>query len=257
MFRAGTSWGYGPFVPFAGNDGTSQLDGATFRSVQPQSDLSRSMIPSLRRLAPQIVVAGVLPAVGYVLLRPHVSSDAVALASVMVFPVAEIIYERVHHGEFDPIGGIALVGIGLGLLGAVLLHGDATLLKVRESLITGIFGLICLLSLATDRPAMFYLGRAFATGGDPDKVGEFNQIWDLPGVPRRFRIVTAVWAGGLLGEALLRTALALSVPTERFLVVAPIINWAVIGGLLWFTTAYRRAGERQVESELAEVPLGE
>jgi hypothetical protein len=225
--------------------------------VQAQSDLSRNMIPSLRRLAPQIVVAGVLPVIGYALLRPHVSSDAVALASVMVFPAAETIYQRIEHGEFDPVGLIALVGIGIGLVGAVLLHGDATLLKVRESLITGFFGLLCLLSLATERPAMFYLGRAFATAGDPDKVNEFNQIWDLPGVPRRFRVVTAVWAGGLLGEAVLRTMLALSLPTERFLVIAPIVNWGVLGGLLWFTSAYRRAGERQVETELAEVPLGE
>src|SRR5437660_1716170 len=47
-----------------------------------------AMVPSLGRLAPQLVVAGVLPVVGYSLLRPHVGSDAVALAAVMVFPVA-------------------------------------------------------------------------------------------------------------------------------------------------------------------------
>ena len=43
-------------------------------------------------------------------------------------------------------------------------QGNATLLKVRESMVTGAFGVICLVSLPMSRPAMFYLGRAFATG---------------------------------------------------------------------------------------------
>jgi hypothetical protein len=34
----------------------------------------------------------------------------------------------------------ALVGIAIGLIGAVAFHGDATLLKVRDSLVTGVFG---------------------------------------------------------------------------------------------------------------------
>jgi hypothetical protein len=211
-------------------------------------DVTKSMVPNLRRLAPQILVAGVLPVVGYVLLRPHVSSDAVALAAVMVFPIIEIAVERYRHGRFEPIGIIALIGIGIGLLGAVALNGDATLLKVRDSLVTGLFGIVCLGSLGTRRPAMFYLGRSFATGDDPEQVTEFDTIWELPGVPGRFRFVTAVWGVALLAEALLRTALALTIPTETFLVVTPILNWTVIGGLLWFTATFSRASERRVRA---------
>src|SRR5437899_4713963 len=106
-----------------------------------------AMVPSLGRLAPQLVVAGVLPVVGYSLLRPHVGSDATALGAVMVFPLADIAIERRRHGGFEPIGLISLVGITVGLIGAVLLHGNATLLKLRESMLTGIFGLVCLGSL--------------------------------------------------------------------------------------------------------------
>ena len=110
------------------------------------------MVPSLRRLAPNLIVAGVFPVIGYAILRPHVSSDAVALAIVLVFPVAEIVVERLRHGRLEPVGIIALVGISLGLIGALAFNGDATLLKVRESIITGIFGVVCLASLvALDR----------------------------------------------------------------------------------------------------------
>jgi hypothetical protein len=125
------------------------------------------MVPRLRSLVRQLVIAGLFPIIAYALLRPHMSSDAVALAIVMVFPAADVLGERVWRGRFEPIGIIVLAGICIGLIGALALHGDPLLLKMRESLLTGVFGLVCLLSLAAPRPAMFYLGRAFATGGDP------------------------------------------------------------------------------------------
>ena len=51
----------------------------------------------------------------------------------------------------------------------------AVLLKLRESVLTGAFGIVCLGSLLAHRPVMFYLARTFATGGDEnalaDKIG--------------------------------------------------------------------------------------
>ena len=214
---------------------------------QAQSVDVHSMVPSVRVMLPKIVIAGVLPLIGYALLRPHVTSDAVALAAVMVFPVAEITVERVRHGRFEPIGMIALAGIVVGLVGAVAFHGDATLLKLRESALTGAFGLACLASLLSRRPAMFHLGRAFATGGDSDAIAEFDTVWERPGAPRRFRRVTAVWGLGLLSETALRTVLALTVSTTRFLAIAPVIGWVVIGALIWYSARSIRAGEREAE----------
>jgi hypothetical protein len=205
-----------------------------------------SMVPSLRMLAPNLLVAGVLPVIAYGVLRPHVASDATALAVVLVFPVAEIVFERVRRGRFDPIGIIALVGISLGLVGAVAFNGNATMLKVRESMLTGVFGVVCLVSLAARRPAMFYMGRLFATGGDPARMAEFNEIWDLPTVARRFRVVTAVWGVALVAEAAFRTVLAMTIPTQSFLVISQVVNWAVLGGLLWFSFAANRNGEQEV-----------
>ena len=213
------------------------------------------MVPSLRLLAPNLIVAGLFPVIGYALLRPHVSSDAVALAAVLVFPVADIVVQRLRHGRFEPIGIIALIGIGLGLIGAVALNGNAFLLKVRESMITGVFGVICLVSLPMPRPAMFYLGRAFSTGGDPERVAEFDSLWELPTVPRRFRFVTLVWGVSLVAEAVLRVVLALTIPTQTFLIFSQIISWTVLGGLMWFSVVSTRSGERQVV-ELLEPPPG-
>jgi hypothetical protein len=210
------------------------------------------MVPNLRHLLPQVLVAGVLPVIVYAILRPHVSSDAVALSAVMVFPLAEVGVERYLRGRFEPIGIIAMISILIGLFGAVALHGDTLLLKIRDSSVTGTFGAVCLASLAARRPAMFYLGRSFATGGDPDKQADFDQIWELPTVAYRFRVVTATWGVVLLTEAAVRIALALALSTQIYLVVAQVLNWSAIGGLMLFTVTYSRAGEQQVIAAMTE-----
>ena len=40
---------------------------------------------------------------------------------------------------------------------------DAKLLLAKDSFVTGLFGLLCLATLAAPRPLMFYFGRKFAT----------------------------------------------------------------------------------------------
>ena len=115
-----------------------------------------------------------------------------------------------------------------------------------------LIGLACLASLLARRPVMFYLGRWFATGGDPAKIAEFDHFWELPGAPRRFRMVTVVWGVALVAETFVRTALAFTISTQHFLEIAPVLGWGVIGALLWYTTTVTRAGEREAEALAAE-----
>ena len=221
----------------------------------PAPELTRGMVPSLRTMWPRVLIAGVLPLIAYSLLRPHLSSDALGLALVSIFPLADIGIERARHGRFEPIGVIALVGLSAGLISALAFHGDATMLKIRESVFTGLFGLVCLGSLAARRPTMFYLGRAFATSGDAEKVAEFDTIWDLPGVPNRFRFITALWGVALVGEAVLRTVLAFSVSTQRFLEISPVLGWVIIGGLFVYTTRFTRGSEARVRAATEALAL--
>jgi len=93
---------------------------------------------------------------------------------------------------------------------------------------------------------MFYLARAFASEDDAAATADFDQMWELPTVARRFRIITALWGVCLVAEALGRTLLAITVPTTLFLIVSPILNWGVIGALLWYTSMFTRASEQRV-----------
>jgi hypothetical protein len=204
------------------------------------------MVPGLRMMLPGLIFGGVLPIGAYFLIRPHVASDAIALMIITVFPVMEIVYQRIRHGEFEPIGIISLVGITIGIVGAVAFGGNVILLKIRESLITGLFGLICLGSLLLPKPVMFYMGRAFATGGDPERSAEFDQVWEIPEARASFRHITIVWGVALVAEAVFRTGMAFLVPTGVFVAIAPVIGFGVIGVLLWYTTLFSRRREALV-----------
>lgn len=212
--------------------------------AQVDPELTGRMVPGVRMLLPQILVAGVLPVVVYSLIRPHLSSDAEGLIIVMAFPVAEILFERRRIGHFEPIGLISLAGIALGIIGALAFDGNTVLLKVRSSVITGAFGVACLVSLVMTRPAMWHLGRAFATEGDKDKGSQFDTMWDLEGVPGRFRRVTVTWGVMLVGEAVGQTVMALTLSTGTFLAASLVLNVSVLTGLIVYTTAFTRASER-------------
>ncbi|MEY2396892.1 MAG: hypothetical protein QOJ00_66 [Actinomycetota bacterium] len=218
-------------------------------AVGSRVERPRSQVPSLRVLAPRLLIAGVIPLVAYNLLRPHLSSDAVGLAIVSVVPALEVAWHRWKDGGFDPIGVIAVIGLTFGIVAALLTHGNALALKLRESVLTGLFGVVCLSSLFAPRPIMFFLARSFETGGEPEAVAAFNERWAIAGVPLRYRFVTAVWGFGLIGETALRTFFALTLSTSRFLAIAPVIGWITIGGLLTFTTIYSRSQEGRFAPE--------
>jgi hypothetical protein len=217
-------------------------------------DVARAMIPPMRTIIPKAVLFAVLPLVAYSILRKHVSTDAVALAAVMVIPVAGILYERIKTGRFDPIGIIALVGITIGLGGALAFHGNELLLKLRDSTLTGAFGVVCLFSLSRERPAMYFLARMFAAAGDEERLRLFDDIWEQPVARDGFRRVTLAWGVGLLLECGARATLALTVSTQTFLAISPVVAWIGIGTLLAYTIRTLKKGELDLTGALGITP---
>ena len=76
--------------------------------------LAARMVPRLRSIAPQGLISGVLPLVVYAVIRPQLSSDAEGLLIVLVFPVAETVFEAAKTKRLEPIGIISMTGIKIG-----------------------------------------------------------------------------------------------------------------------------------------------
>ena len=197
---------------------------------------------SPRALAPQFLTGGVAPFLVYALCRHLGVPDSAALALSSIPPALSVLGSWAWRRRLDPIGLIALVSIGAGLAAMATLHGNELMLKIRESVVTGLFGVLCLLTLVLPvKPAMFVMGRALTAGADRSRLDEFDALWEAAEARRIFVVLTTVWGVALVLEAAVRAVLALTLATGPFLAVTPVVGWSVIGSLVYFTITYLRA----------------
>jgi len=151
------------------------------------------------------------------------------------------------------VGLVSFVFIVVGVA-ASLISGDPRFVLVKESLLTGVFGLACLVTLLLPRPLMFYFGRQFAGGGDPVRAAAFESMWQY----ERFRAVnrnmTVVWGVAYLVEAAVRVVLSFLMPIPVFLVISPILAIGVTIALISWTMAYARRSARLGAERLASLP---
>jgi hypothetical protein len=114
--------------------------------------------------------------------------------------------------------------------------GSTRVLLVRESLVSGLIGLVFLLSLLRERPIIYYLARATIARQQADGVSRFERVWnERPLLRANLRMMTATWGAALTAETLLRCWLAWHWPVERSLVVLPIVSYTVYGVLMGWT----------------------
>jgi intracellular septation protein A len=185
------------------------------------------------------------PFLVYQLAAGHMSETAALMLSSappILWSVAQLIWSR----KLDTLSLLVIAGIALSLV-ATLLGGSPRLLLVRESLITGIFGLIFLGSLLFPKPLMFYIVKTTVTKQGMSEEA-FASRWSIPGFRSTFNLMTVFWGAGLLVEATVKIILAFTMPTGLFLVVSPIISYGIYFGLLgwsiWYGNQRRKAGER-------------
>lgn len=179
----------------------------------------------VRRIVPRLALGIVAPLVAYLLVRPYVPSETVALATGMAIPVTATLAQLVVRRRLDPIGCIAVLGFGVALALAVLSGGDPLVLKLHDSVITGPLGVLCLVSVAVGRPLLALVKRAVVrrTPG-----GAATQPADATAERRALSALTAVVGGTLVLHAGLILGLALALPTATFLAVGRPIGWVVV-----------------------------
>jgi len=162
-----------------------------------------------------------------------------AYAAAALFPSFSILLAFVQRRAVDIIGIGVLLGIGSGLTLGIA-TADPRFGLVRAAPGFALFGLACLVSLATARPLMFYVARAFVAQGDPQRVAAWNARRGLPRFQRAMRRVTTVWGASALGEACLAIAAAFLLPGQIALIVEPVIAFGIIAALLAWTRAFQR-----------------
>jgi hypothetical protein len=184
------------------------------------------------KLILSLVINGLLPLVLYALLRPLLASDAYALAIAGAIPAVRTMALWIGRRRIDWIGAYAVLGFAIALAVTVFLAGNAFLLKVHGSLLTGTIGLVLLISVAVRKPLLEPLFQAFTRGAKGSRILEREAIDSASRqrIAQRIPIMTTVIGLAFFGDALAHVILALTLPTATFLVLSRLATIVILGG---------------------------
>ena len=167
-----------------------------------------------------------------------------ALMASSAPPVLWALVEFARRRRIDALSLLVLTGIGLSLL-VVAAGGSIRFLQLREKLVTALFGLAFLGSAAIGHPLIYQLGRAFVGRRNPSELGQFEALKHNAGFKRAMTVMTVVWGTALVAEAALAAALVFVLSVGQYLLVGPLLGYAVFGCVgLWsffYVRSYRRA----------------
>ncbi len=142
-----------------------------------------------------LTVNVVLPFATYVLMtRVLGTGEVTALLVSGIWPVLEIGYTMVKQRVVDEFSVFVLVGIVIGVL-TTLFSDDARAVFLKDSITTGLIGVVMLVTLVVGRPLTFYLGRRFATDGSAVQRQWWNGWWQYPQFRRVQRNIGLMWGG--------------------------------------------------------------
>jgi hypothetical protein len=163
--------------------------------------------------------------------------ETLALIGSACPPLLWSTWELIRTRRLDAISLVVLASI-LFSVAATALGGSPRLIQVRETLVTGLVGVIFLLSLLAPRPMIFYLARATMARRTVEGSEEFERVWTIPHVPHLLRTLTAVWGTGLVGQTMLMCWLAYLWPVARYILISPLIGYGIFGLLLIWSLWY-------------------
>ncbi|NOU93725.1 hypothetical protein GC093_10895 [Paenibacillus sp. LMG 31456] len=175
-----------------------------------------------------------MPYLAYQLLIPY-TSGLTALSVAALIPLCDSLVSLIRTKKISAFSSFIFLGIVLGII-AVFIGGDERFILLRESYITGIMGILFLVSLFFSRPLIYYFAERFM-GRD----SALNDKWSkFPGVRKTFRLITLVWGISLLFESGVKVLLVYSLSISEFLIVSPIVAYGIIGLTIWWNVHYVR-----------------
>lgn len=188
----------------------------------------------VRAVVPTLLLDLVLPYGVYLVLFRLGVPLVIALTAGGCLPAVRA---AVHWAKRRALDFVAIFVTVLFLLGAVvsLLAGDPRFAVARESIFTGVVGVICFASVFTGKPVMFYVRRQFS----PYQEEDWEAFWtNSPSVRRNLRVVTLAWGLCLVMEAIVLVGVVYTLPVTTSASLAPLLNFGVIGLLVAFTHLY-------------------
>lgn len=213
-----------------------------------ENELASAPAPSargsvLKSVGPVLLCDVILPYVVYYVAHRQGVSNVSALALGGAVNALFVVVGLVRKRRVETLGVIVLITFALGIA-ASYMTGNARFALAKDSVITGGVGIAFLASLLAARPIMYLMIRQMLTSGDASAAAAMDARWDESATFRsRQRLMTAVWGGGLLCEALLRLVVISLVPVSTGAAASTVILIGTFALLIGWTRFYlpRRA----------------
>lgn len=179
-----------------------------------------------------LVVNGLIPWGMYMLLSPYVG-HLMALSIVTLIPLVENVFHFVKHRNLDVFGGLMLMTFILSLV-MVLLGGSEKMLLLRESMITGVVGIVFLSSLLLNKPMIYHLASRFT------RVTNIEQKWQNAYFRKMMRNMTLIWGVLLVLEACTKVVMIYELSVGEVLALSSVVLYSFVGVAIGLTVVYRR-----------------
>jgi intracellular septation protein A len=187
-----------------------------------------------------------LPLLIYFALTSRGVATLPALVASGLAPLLNNLRGWFFSRRLEPLGIIMLTFIAVSAA-ASLISGSVLFALVKDSLLTGAFGLVCLVSLLLPRPLLFYVTRQFVAADDPEKLGIWNGFWQIRSFRVAMYLVTAVWGVVFALEATARVVMALKLPPAEVVSLSPIMGFGTLALLIVWTRRTLRAERERRE----------
>jgi len=221
-----------------------------------QSFKAPSLWSLLVSLWPSILLNGVCVIVVYQLVKHFTSaSDVTALVLSAVPALIGTIFTLIRQRSVDVLGAFTLITIVLSI-GLTFMTGDARLFLIRESFLTVLFGIICLISLLFPKPIWFYIIRYFTVGNDQKQMLAYEAAWKFASFRGYIRTVTILWGVLYTIEFLIRLVMIYTLTISQVLVFSSIIFYVltILASVLTFRLGARlRKRSKQSKEQLTRV----
>ncbi|MFF8600907.1 VC0807 family protein [Streptomyces sp. NPDC015232] len=187
----------------------------------------------------------VAPILTYNALTAQGWSEFGALLASGAWPVLDTVVHLLWHRKLDEFAVVTIFFLVLTAVVSLVGTHSTRALLVKDSAVTGLFGVLCLATLLAPRPLMFYFGRRFSTDGTPEGHAWWNGLWQFEGFRTVMRRMTIVWGLAYLAEAAARVVLSYLLSVGAMVVVNPFLIYGTLGLLVLWTvrTAKRSRAE--------------
>src|SRR5919204_6216534 len=194
----------------------------------------------LQHVVPSLLINGVAPFLVYTLVHTHLSQLHALMLTALVL-LADGVVGLVRQRRINAFGALVFLSLVLSSL-LVLVGGSPRLILVRESALSGVFGVLMLLSLFWPQPLVYYLARHFVAPGTSARWHTFQRAATSPRFRSFLRLLTVIWGLVTVLDAGLNTYLAFHLPVATFLAVTPVARYSMMGCTFVWTLAHAHRG---------------